>query len=233
MTTDTPLLCLICSSPDKPRRATPGYRTCDRCVERIREALSDIPDLYAVLGTDEAFMPAVNPGARRGPGFGSRSPANDQAIALTDPRTTWTEEDRIHNPLVVVESWARMVREDVGEQPPPGNAYVRGEVELLIRRLDFITRQEWVDEFWLEIREVRDQLGAFNGDRKPLPVGKCPSLLKTTGKECGTPLYAPLQGDVIKCRNKPCGREWTRREWMHLGRTLRVVAAESDGGSAA
>ncbi len=194
--------------------------------------MSEIPDLYAVLGTDEALLPAVNPGARRGPGFGSRSPANDVAIVLTDPRTTWTEDDRYHNPLVVLESWARMVREDVGEQPPAGNANVRGEVQLLIRRLDFITRQEWVDEFWREIREVRNQLGAFNGDHKPVPVGKCPSLLPN-GKECGTPLYAPISGDVIKCHNRPCGREWTRREWMHLGRTLRVVAADSDGGPAA
>lgn len=224
MTVEQRILCGICSTADKPRRATPGYRTCDRCADRIREALTEIPDLYAVLGTDAALLPAVNPGGRRGPGFGSRSPANDTAIALTDPRTTWTEDDRLHNPLVVVESWARMVREDVSESPPDGPATVHGEIQLLIRRLDFITRQAWVDEFWVEIREVWGQLRAFNGDRKPLPVGHCPSLLPT-GKECGTPLYAPLSGDVIKCRNKPCGREWTRRQWMHLGRTLRVVAA--------
>lgn len=232
MTDDTPLLCLICSTVDKPRRATPGYRTCDRCADRIRETLSELPGLYATLTAEEALLPVVGLDGRRGPGFGSRSPANDQVICMTDPRTTWTETDRIHNPLVVVESWARMVREDVGMTPPDTPATIHGEVDLLIKRLDFITRQEWVDEFWKELREVHGQLKSVNGEHRPVPVGKCPSLLPN-GKECGTPLYAPLHGDVIKCPHKPCGREWTRREWTHLGRMLRVVAPDSEGGSAA
>lgn len=214
------LLCAVCSTVDKPRRATPGYRTCDRCADRIREALNEIPDLYAVLDEDEALLPVVSLGGRRGPGFGSRSPANDHAIAMTDPRTTWTAEDRVHNPLTVVESWARMVRGDVGEKPPEGRATVHGETRLLIRRLDFITRQDWVDEFWVEVREVRDQLRAFNGDRKPLPIGYCPTLL-ATGKDCRTALFAPPMGDTIRCNG--CRREWPRREWMHLGQTLGVV----------
>lgn len=216
------VLCVTCTKQPS-RRATPGYLTCDRCLELIRECLGDIPTLYASLLTDEALLPVVAPGGRRGPGFGSRSPANDQAIVLTDSRTTWTEDTPTHSPLVVVESWARMVREDVGEKPPDGPATVTGEVALLIRRLDFITRQPWVQDMWKELKEVRISLRAFNGDRKPLPVGRCPTLL-SDGSTCKTPLWAPLDGDVIKCPNAKCRREWTRREWLHLGATLGVVS---------
>lgn len=214
------LLCLLCSTADRPKRATPGFRTCDRCLERIQEALDEIPALYATLTEDEALLPVVAPGGRRGPGFGSRSPANDHVIALTDPRTTWTAEDRTHNPLVVVESWARMVRQDVGQAPPEGPATMTGECQLLVKRLDFITRQDWVDDFWVELREVRDQLRAFNGDHKALPIGRCPTLVKNG--TCNTALFAPLAGETIRCGG--CRREWQRREWMHLGQTLGVVS---------
>lgn len=231
MTTEQRILCVICSNPERPRRATPGYITCDRCADRIRDTLAELPGLYATLTKDEALLPVGDPGGRRGPGFGSRSPANDQAIALTDKRTTWTEEDRIDNPLVVVESWARMVREDVGEEPPYGGATMYGEAQFLIRRLDFITRQPWVDEFWEELRRIRYQLGRFNGESPPVSIGKCKTLLED--KECGTPLFAPPQGDTIRCSNPKCRREWTRAQWAHLGRTLRVLASESEGGTAA
>lgn len=226
MTVDQRILCVTCSKTP-PRRATPGYMTCDRCADLIRECLQEIPGLYATLEDDESLLPVVAPGGRRGPGFGSRSPANDLTIVLTDPRTTWTAEQPYHNALGVLESWARMVREDTGEAPPEGRATVSSEVALLIRRLDFVTRQPWVDDLWKELREVRRQLGDVSGERRPLPVGKCPTLVGE--KTCGTPLWAPLDGDTIQCRG--CRREWTRREWLHLGQTLGVVGTH-DGSAA-
>lgn len=219
MTVEQRILCVTCIKTP-PRRATPGYMTCDRCAELIREALQEIPNLYASLEDDEALLPVVAPGGRRGPGFGSRSPANDTTIVLTDPRTTWTAEQPYHNAPTVLESWARMVREDVGQKPPETRATVTSEAALLVKRLDFITRQPWVDDLWKELREVRNQLRDYNGVHKPLPVGKCPSLIGD--KTCATPLFAPIDGDTIKCRT--CRREWTRREWLHLGRTMGVVS---------
>jgi len=225
MTSETRVQCVVCTK-DPPRRATPGFMTCERCLELIRECLAEIPHLYAALETDEALLPVVAPGARRGPGFGSRSPANDLAIVLTDPRTTWTAEQPYHNALTVLESWARMVREDVGEKQPEGRATVSSEIGLLVRRLDHITRQPWVDDFWKELREARANLRDFSGMHKPLPVGRCPTL--TEDRTCDTPLFAPPDGETIRC--KGCRREWTRREWLHLGQTL---TTRPEGGSAA
>jgi hypothetical protein len=217
-TQETRVLCVTCRKTP-PRRATPGYMTCDQCVEKIKECLDEIRRLYATLAAPGALLPQRSDGARRAPGFGSRSPANDTTIVLTDRRTTWTEEARYHNPLVVLESWARMVREEVG-QAAQGHATVTSEAGLLLKRMDFITRQPWVDDMWKELREVRGELREYNGEHKPLPVGKCPSLIG--GRTCGTPLFAPLDGDVIKCRS--CRREWSRREWLHLGRTMGLVS---------
>lgn len=222
--------CVTCTKTP-PRRAQSGYVTCDRCADLIRECLDEIVRLYAVLNEDEAFLPVVQPGARRGPGFASRSPANDQAIVLTDSRTTWTEETPVHNPLIVVESWARMVREDVGEKPPEGRATLAGEAALLIRRLDWITRQSWVDEMWRELREVRGSLREFNGQHKPRKVGTCTVMVDRDGTivECGTPLYAPPEGDLIRCSG--CREEWPRRRWLLLGQTL-TSRTDVQGGAA-
>lgn len=225
MTTETRVLCVLCSTPSNPRRSTPGYLTCNRCADRLREALREIVTLYAALDDDEARLPVVAPGARRGPGFGSRSPARDQAIVLTDPRTTWTRETPIHNPFVVVGSWARMVREDAGETPPADKT-ISGDVALLIRRLDFITRQAWVEDLWREVREVVASLRDFHGDHKPVPVGRCPEARPDTTR-CDTPLYAPTTGDTIRCRG--CDKPWPRREWLALGQRMTTP----EGGSAA
>jgi hypothetical protein len=219
----TSLLCVCCSTPQKPRRAPDGYRTCDGCADRIREALVEIPSQYARLTTVEALLPGSGDEGRRGPGFGSRSPARDVVIAVTDWRTTWAEDSRLHHPPSILHAWASMVRGEVGEKPPAGPVECHVEAPLLIRRLDHVTRQEWVADMWRELREVVDQLRTIAGEPRPLPVGRCPTIVDdTTGKVCSTPLYVRAGTDTITCRG--CQRQWERREWLHLGRTIGVVA---------
>lgn len=238
----TGLLCVICSTPKKPRRAPDGYRTCGPCADRVREALQEIPAQYARLTRVEALVPTTGDGGRRGPGFGSRSPARDVVIAATDWRTVWAEDQRLHYPPSVVHAWAQMVRAEVGEariaacacssdddEPEPKHCPAASrpgachtESALLIRRLDHVTRQEWVADMWQELREVVDQLRTIAGEPHPQAIGRCPNLPEEATKECGTPLYVRTGTDTITCRG--CGREWERREWLHLGRTIGVVA---------
>jgi hypothetical protein len=217
----TGLLCVCCSTPQKPRRAPDGYRTCNACADRIRDALQEIPAQYARLTEVAALVPTTGDGGRRGPGFGSRSPARDIVIAATDWRTVWTEDDRLHHPPSILHAWASMVRDEVGEKPPE-RMTCGTEAALLIRRLDHVTRQEWVADMWRELREVVDQLRTIAGEPHPMPIGRCPNLPDDQGKECGTPLYVRQGTDTITCRG--CGRQWARREWLHLGRTIGVVA---------
>jgi hypothetical protein len=219
--TDSSLMCVTCSTVKKPRRATPGYRTCNSCSDRIREAIGEIPGQYVALTEVEALLPQMFEDGRRGPGFGSRSPARDIVIAVTDWRTTWTEDDRLHNPLSVLRSWASMVRDEVSEQPPD-HVTIYTEAALLVRRLDHVTRQEWVDDMWRELRECRDQLRTIAGEPRPVPIGRCPNTPEGQNEECGAPLYAPAHGDTITCRG--CGEQWPRSRWQLLGKQIGVVA---------
>lgn len=217
------LLCVCCSTPRKPRRAPDGYRTCNSCADRLREALVEIPAQYARLTDVEALLPGSGDEGRRGPGFGSRSPARDVVIAVTDWRTTWAEDSRLHHPPSILNAWASMVRDQVGEKPPPGPPVCNVEAALLVRRLDHVTRQEWVADMWTELHEVVNQLRTIAGEPRPLPIGRCPTVVDdTVGKTCGTPLYVRQGTDTITCRG--CDRVWERREWLHLGRTMGVVA---------
>lgn len=218
----TGLLCVCCSTPKKPRRAPDGYRTCTACADRVREALQEIPAQYSRLTMVTALLPTTGDGGRRGPGFGSRSPARDVVIAVTDWRTVWAEDSRLHHPPSILHAWASMVRDEVGEKAPPGPPECHVEAALLIRRLDHVTRQEWVADMWQELREVVDQLRTIAGEPHPQAIGRCPNLPEGSDRECGTPLYVRQGTDTITCRG--CGREWERREWLHLGRTIGVVA---------
>jgi hypothetical protein len=218
----TALLCLICSTAKKPRRASDGYRTCTPCSDRIREALTEIPSQYVRLTTTQALLPGSGDGGRRGPGFGSRSPARDVVIVVTDWRTVWAEDQRLHHPPSILHAWAQMVRDEVGETRPPGPPECHVEAALLTRRMDHVTRQEWVGDMWRELHDVVDQLRTIAGEPRPLPVGRCPNIPDDTDRECGTPLYVRAGTDTISCR--VCGRQWVRREWLHLGRTIGVVA---------
>lgn len=81
--------------PDQPwRLADPGYRTCSSCYEQIHKLLSPltvdddgrpdgIPGLYLLLDA----RPGVTDSGRRGPGFGSRSPASDRILVMRDRRS--------------------------------------------------------------------------------------------------------------------------------------------------
>lgn len=218
----TALLCATCSTAKKPRRAPDGYRTCNACADRIRDALQEIPAQYARLTTVQALLPGSGDEGRRGPGFGSRSPARDVVIAVTDRRTTWAEDQRLHHPPSILHAWAQMVREETGEATPPVPPACDVEAVLLIRRLDHVTRQEWVADMWSELREVVDQLRTIAGEPRPLPVGRCPNIPEGADRECGTSLYVRPGTDTITCR--ACGRQWERRDWLHLGRTIGVVA---------
>lgn len=216
------LMCAICSTPAKPRRAPDGYRTCDNCSDRIREYLKEIPGQYDALTRVDALFPQTGDGGRRGPGFGSRSPARDIVIAVTDWRTVWAEDSRLHHPPSVLNAWASMVREEVGEKAADGPADVHRETALLVRRLDHVTRQEWVADMWREVREMRDQLRTIAGEPRPVPIGRCPNVPEGKATPCGTPLYAPQYGDTITCRG--CSEQWPRPRWQILGKTIGVVA---------
>ncbi|RLK54845.1 hypothetical protein [Actinokineospora cianjurensis] len=225
-----PTPCLLgCVAPGgEPFPAQHGYRTCDLCADRLRATLTELVELYALV--DDAVVPGRGGSAARGaPGHGSRSPARDSVIVLTDPRTHAVEDGDPHSVLAVLSSWADNVRSDTGQDPRTGAATVSGEVALLVRWMDWMTRQYWIGDLGQEVDELAHQLRAALGlQERTIPVGPCPNRVTDpdTGRTvtCGAPLRARLSVERIRCRR--CRASWPRERWDELGGELGVPVSD-------
>lgn len=230
--------CLLCPPPRDGRawrRADPGYRTCNPCLERVRDRLTEVSGRWVAL--DPSPGAQGDDGGPRPPGFGSRSPASDHVIAVRDWRSSreayvWRGVDgRVHResqrpPLSVLAELFTLAQHVAAARGLTGP--VRLTVEdiagWLDGQLDWVTRQAGVVAFDRVLRELVAQLRPLTGEPRPKRVGKCPNTLDEGEhtRECATPLYAPPKGDEIRCW--ACGRRWPRDEWLGLGRTLQVAS---------
>lgn len=160
----TSQLCVLgCrSNTGEPFPAQHGYLTCDRCTGRLFDALRELVALYGRLG--EALMPgAATTGTRASPGYGSRSPARDGVLMLTDTRTTALKEGDPHSVLDIVASWADNVREDTGMVPRDITAAQRRDVTRLLGWLEWTSAQPWAFRVAQRVTELREQVAALVG----------------------------------------------------------------------
>lgn len=206
------------------RIADKGYRTCGSCYDRIHSWLSpltmdvadrpdSIPGLYALLDP----QPGHGDAGRRGPGFSSRSPASDHVISMRDHRSTRLLPEDPHSIPGVLRAWCVMLADERDLALPSLN--VGTMAGFLDAHLDWITRQDWVDDLHAELRELHSQLKTAGGEPRHV-VGACPNTIDEGEhtRYCGARLYAPLYGDAITCW--ACNRTWARREWLRLGDLL-------------
>lgn len=214
--------CVLDCRPDNPRPAVPAWRVCGACVNRLAWMLHDIPELFALL--DDVIEPGAAglDGGRRAPGFASRAPAREDAIALRDRRTVAVEEDDPHSVLDLLASWADNVRDDLGEPPARPPITVAGEARVLSRNLGHIAAQDWVVDFADEISTAHRHLRRVTGDHdRILDLGACPGsrIDEHNGNTrlCGARLRARLDEEETSCRR--CGATWPRQAWYRLATT--------------
>lgn len=232
--------CVTCPPPreeGKPwRLADDGYRTCSGCYDRIREALKDIADRYAAL--NPAPGASGESGSRGAPGFGSRSPASDHVLCMTDRRSStvarvWVGADgRVHReserpPLSVwgtLDGAAWAIAEERGIDGPPADTTVYGLTRFIDTQLDWLTRNLLVVDVWADLRALVGQLRPVTGDPGRRHIGLCPNSIDDGEhtRECGARLFAPLRGDEIRCNT--CSRVWPRDEWLRLGDLLQEAS---------
>jgi hypothetical protein len=204
-----------------PYRAAPGLLVCHPCSDRLRTVLDHIETTYTTVTDINELIPGGHGpgGVRRPPG--PRSPAVDSILVHTDPRSAWDEQPAA---LATVESWARMVRGELGAAVPEGRVTIGRELELLRRRWDWIMYQAWIVDFAQEMRAVLTALHMVSRQQdKVLRVGKCPIIvavleLPTGGRvelECGASLRLRPGRDEIRCTN--CGEVWPRSRWHEIG----------------
>lgn len=222
------------------------HATCSSCYDKLRELLAEIRERYLLL--DPRPHAFTTHGGRTAPGYGSRAPANEHVVVLTDPRSSqvakvWLGADgRVHAeqehppPSVPGElcTLAWSIAEHRGVSGPGDRDDVYDLVRFIDRHVAHITKYA---DLSLEASSV---LRALVGALRPATgqarrrIGGCPAVVgqdevpdvpgepaEPTPVRCNTPLYAPLHGDssdAIRCPT--CGAEWSGERWRELGRQL-------------
>jgi hypothetical protein len=225
-------LCVVCSTEKKHVQAQPNRNICFRDGSNLLRFVNEIEGAVLTIRRGAGGM-----GDRHAPGFGSQSPAWDDVIAATDYRSLPGqvvreilndrgeidyEDDEEMNAfarsiLASLHGISRVIAEERGRQWPK-RITVESECRFIRAHLDWYAAQPDIDELYADLKELHGYVQALdqNGEHKPKMVGKCPHLLKQD--YCGNRLYAPPNGDTIKCSK--CGRQWPRDEWLRLGRLL-------------
>jgi len=209
-TADVTARCACC-----PHRPADGYRTCDRCTDRLREALDDIAEYWPMV-LDARLAPAKEPG-RRAPGFASSVPIDVGRMAILTPDLVWSKPGDLHYPPAIMAGWGSYLQEELTGEP----AYYgdpRQAARYLARNLGHVTRQSWVADLWPEVRDVAHQMASTVGVATRTLVGPCPTVTSVNDDDaetrCGTRLYAKATGDLIHCH--ACGESWQRPQWGRL-----------------
>lgn len=231
--------CRLCPPPRKVghwRPADDGYKTCSACLDRLREDLKEVRDRYHVLNPTPGQ--SGEHGTRGAPGFGSRAPASDHIIAMRDHRsgrsaTTWRGSDgRFHQetetPVLSVFTELDLIAWHIVEarrlDNGPEATTVDASARFIDNHLDWLTRQDDIADHGEVVRALVKQLRPVTGEPGRRHIGVCPNVIDEgeRSRECGTKLYAPLNGTEIECRS--CGRVWPQAEWLRLGNILGVAS---------
>ncbi len=117
--------CLLHHPPGDGRpwvRADDGYRTCSKCLDRLRDTLRDIRRLYGTLNATPGAH--TDTSSRPTPGFASRPAANMNVVVMRDPRSLPYEAPLSTDGVQYV--WDPLADDTLepGQYGPPGGAYV-------------------------------------------------------------------------------------------------------------
>jgi len=199
-----------------PKSAIEGALTCVGHSRWLAETLEDIVETCALLPEFLEPGTAVDDGRQvRGKRVDPPAPVRLDVVALGDRRTVHRHAGDILPVLAILESWARMIREEREITARTTVATILGESTFLVAQVSWVIAQPWVDEFATELREVKSSLHSAIGDHAPRPVGRCPVVHPETG-ECSGPLYQDRYGRLsVTCRQ--CGETWGETELRRLG----------------
>lgn len=221
------LMCTVCNTAiDHP--------VCDTCVKRMRNRLSELPELYALAAAE--YWPAGRSDGGSGP---------ERTIGL---RVAALDARSASEATAVLEEWERDWRDLlglVGERGPLVAQRARkaqdwntsasrdlrgvtlvGVTKFLLAHLDqAVVKHPAIDEFARELgvlhkaarRAARDEV-------EPVTVVKCPAD-RPDGSTCRAELR--LVGDEVTCER--CGSDWTRARLLLVAQSAAVdVWASAD-----
>lgn len=232
--------CVICTG----ERAAHVGLMCGGHHQRLADMLREVEEQAAILSAVPSMQQRT--GSGKGSLASERAPARLDVLVHLDPRSrpagtrypgpacpscwhdsctdirNWLDayDARATDTLAVLDvlgSWARLVREERSYADRTA-ATVTTERAYLTRNLDWCAEQDWIDEFYGDVRTLVGQLKAANGtaELRKKPVGICPTLYEEG--ECGGRLWPDEARGEVMCGT--CDRTFTPEELRHLGDML-------------
>lgn len=200
-----------------PKNAANGLLICTHHRRWLTESIDDIVITYALLPHFYEPGTAVDDGHQvKGKRVDPPAPVRLDVVALLDRRTIAQNPGDLVPVLAILESWARLIREERQLQPCQRQTTVTSEAGIILAHLDWASTQPWIDELAKELREVKSALHSAIGDHAPRPVGTCPVIHPDHDTECGGRLYQDRYGGMsVTCRK--CGETWGETELRRLG----------------
>ncbi len=207
---------VTCAAPTCRRGPSQG-RLCHTDADRLGQWLVDLGDDWRALdATPTSASPST--GGRGGGLASQRAPARLDVLVLTDPRSRARDDEdpdgnRTRSLLEVLGSWADTVRGERG-LAATGRYDVEVDRRLLAIHLQrWVVHQAWVDEFFIEIRDVWAQVKAATGQSSgPRPVRACPAVVGLPAGRCGGPVW--LDRHAAWCGH--CGTAWSGFQLVRL-----------------
>jgi hypothetical protein len=207
-----------CKRHGRPTQIDPPATICRRCENQLRDWLTAIPDLYALLptfihhGTTDR-----NPDSKATKAANAPAPMRLDIIDLLDTRHArkWLGTDHTDNQrgtLGTVAGWANTIR-DERHLKTPAPTTVAQACDLLATQMLWLIEQPWAHEAHAELKTLHRELSDAIGDYRPRPVGRC-HVDNEDGEPCGGPLLANNYGGVHCPR---CNSTWDANHLRQLG----------------
>lgn len=221
-------VCIACDQ----RRPAPTQLICTVCRRRLVDVLDEIRTGYARL--DPRPIAGGNRAGRGAPGFGSRSPARDDVLVLTDTRGASHDPDTAQNAptslLRAVSWWTDRGREagfirarvpmlvghvdgPAAQGLPPRS--VAGECLALREVVDAIARQWWVSDMLAALGAAAHHLRrALHEHEQTIPLGRCPRPEPAAAAEFARhvdevgPIAAAVGSPLPRCAGEVRAKAW-------------------------
>ena len=181
---DTKLLC-PCG-----RQTAPASVLCHTCGNSILRDLRQIE--YCTLALS-AVPTQTGDDSRGAPGFASASPARDEVIVETDPRSSADHNGHV-GALAAITSWTRLVSVE-RDTTQPAQVSITGECGQLRTHHPWIVAQPWAADYALELDEIKRRLVALLGLAPDPPAGDCMRV------GCHGQVYPLPDASGVRCRN--------------------------------
>lgn len=207
--------------PDR-RRADVGL-LCQRCADRLDDAIAQIPDLWAALpGIYDTGGSGDGERISRGKITGSPALIRLDVMVL-DSRDALTvfAGDGVMPVVPMVGGWAQVIEEELGLKAQSDD--ITGWLGVMRTWKQKVYAQPWIDELWKDLTDAHRALRA--ACRAPAPLGRCWGRIRNLPHGgCGRLLYAPIDGGDVVCPNEKCGRRYTGADLVKL-----AIQAEREG----